>query len=219
MGTVIGEFLPLAVGVAISPIPIVAAILMLLSKNAGSTGSGFGLGWVVGIFAATGIVALLSGGLDTSDSGGSSGSVSWIKVALGVLLVVLAGSQWRARGDASVPKWMQALDWLNFPKAAGLGVALSAINPKNLLLCASAGLVIGTGGLGTGEAVGALVVFTVIAASSVLIPVLGYAVAAQRLRGPLDTLSQWLRANNHQVMAIVLVIMGAAVIGKGLGGL
>ena len=219
MGTVIGEFLPLAVGVAISPIPIVAAILMLLSKNAGSTGSGFGLGWVVGIFAATGIIALLSGALDTPDSGGSSGSVSWIKVALGVLLVVLAGSQWRARGDASVPKWMQALDRLNFPKAAGLGVALSAINPKNLLLCASAGLVIGTGGLGTGEAVGALVVFTVIAASSVLIPVLGYGVAAQRLRGPLDTLSQWLRANNHQVMAIVLVIMGAAVIGKGLGGL
>ncbi len=84
MGTVIGEFLPLAVGgVAISPIPpVVAAILMLLSTNAGSTSTGFGLGWVVGIFAATGIVALLSGGaFDTSDSDGSSGSVSWIKVA------------------------------------------------------------------------------------------------------------------------------------------
>ena len=62
-------------------------------------------------------------------------------------------------------------------------------------------------------------VFTLIAASSVLVPVVGYAVAAQRLRAPLDTLKQWLQANNHQVMAIVLVIMGAAVIGKGLGGL
>ena len=97
MGAVIGEFLPLAVGVAISPIPIVAAILMLPSKNVGSTGTGFGLGWVVGIFAATGIVALLSGTLDTSDSGGSSGSVSRIKVAIGVPLIVLAGRQWRAR--------------------------------------------------------------------------------------------------------------------------
>lgn len=219
MGTVIGEFLPLAVGVAISPIPIVAAILMLLSTNAGSTSTGFGLGWVVGIFAATGIVALLSGAFDTSDSDGSSGSVSWIKVALGVLLVVLAAKQWRDRGDTSVPKWMQAIDRLSFPKAAGLGVVLAAVNPKNLLLCVSAGLVIGTGGLGTGEAVVTLVVFTVIAASSVLIPVVGYALAAQRLRQPLDTLKQWLQANNHQVMAIVLLIMGAAVIGKGLGGL
>ncbi|MFZ2528084.1 MAG: GAP family protein [Rhodococcus sp. (in: high G+C Gram-positive bacteria)] len=219
MGTIIGEFLPLAVGVAISPIPIVAAILMLLSANAGSASTGFGIGWVAGIFAATGIVTLLSGAFDTSDAGGSSGSVSWIKVALGALLVVLAVKQWRDRDDRSVPKWMQAIDRLGFPKAAGFGVALAAVNPKNLLLCVSAGLVIGTGGLGTGDAVVALVVFTLIAASSVLVPVVGYAVAAQRLRAPLDTLKQWLQANNHQVMAIVLVIMGAAVIGKGLGGL
>ena len=102
------------------------------------------------------------------------------------------------------------------PKATGLGVALSAVNQKNLLPCVSAGLVIGTGGLGPGEAVVALVIFTVMA-SSVLIPVLGYALAAQRLREPLDALSQWLRVNNHQVMALVLVIMGAAVIAKDLG--
>ncbi|MCK8674546.1 GAP family protein [Rhodococcus sp. HM1] len=139
--------------------------------------------------------------------------VATIKVAI-ELLIVLAGRQWRARGDASVPKWMQAIDRLNFPKATGLGIALSAVDPKNLLLYVSAGLVIGTG-----EAVVALVIYTVIAASSVLIHVLGYAIAAQRLRERLDTLSQWLRANNHQVMAIVLVLMGAAVIGKGLGGL
>ncbi|MBH0122506.1 GAP family protein [Rhodococcus sp. CX] len=144
--------------------------------------------------------------------------VATIKVAI-ELLIVLAGRQWRARGDASVPKWMQAIDRLNFPKATGLGIALSAVDPKNLLLYVSAGLVIDTGGLGTGEAVVALVIYTVIAASSVLIHVLGYAIAAQRLRERLDTLWQSLRANNHQVMAIVLVLMGAAVIGKGLGGL
>ena len=37
MNLVIGEILPLAVGIAISPIPIIAAILMLLSPRAKGT--------------------------------------------------------------------------------------------------------------------------------------------------------------------------------------
>lgn len=44
MGSVLGEMLPLAVGVAISPIPIIAVILMLLSKRAGGASAGFGVG-------------------------------------------------------------------------------------------------------------------------------------------------------------------------------
>ncbi len=217
MGAVIGDLLPLAVGVAISPIPIVAAILMLLSANAGSASVGFGIGWVVGIVAATGIFILLAGTVGASDDDGSS-SVSWIKVILGALLVVLAAKQWRERGDTSTPKWMEAIDQLTLPKAAGLGVVLAAVNPKNLLLCVSAGVTIGVGGLAGGGEVVALVVFTVLAASTVVVPVVGYALAADRLREPLASLKNWLQAQNHQVMAIVLLVMGAVVIGKGLGG-
>jgi hypothetical protein len=208
MGAVIGDLLPLAVGVAISPIPIVAAILMLLSANAGSASVGFGIGWVVGIVAGT---------VGASDDDGSS-SVSWIKVILGALLVVLAAKQWRERGDTSTPKWMEAIDQLTLPKAAGLGVVLAAVNPKNLLLCVSAGVTIGVGGLAGGGEVVALVVFTVLAASTVVVPVVGYALAADRLREPLASAKTWLQAQNHQVMAIVLLVMGAVVIGKGLGG-
>ncbi|MFD1810649.1 GAP family protein [Rhodococcus gannanensis] len=217
MGAVIGDVLPLAVGVAISPIPIVAAILMLLSANAGGASVGFGIGWVVGIVAATGVFILLSGVVGASDDDSTS-SVSWVKVALGVLLVVLAVKQWRDRGDTSVPKWMQAIDQLTLAKAAGLGVVLAAVNPKNLLLCAAAGVTIGAGAIGAAEDVVALVVFTVLAASTVLIPVIGYALAADRLREPLASAKTWLQEQNHAVMAIVLVVMGAVMIGKGLGG-
>ncbi|EME23117.1 GAP family protein [Rhodococcus triatomae] len=217
MGEVIGALLPLAVGVAISPIPIVAAILMLLSANAGSASVGFGIGWIVGIVAATGVFILLSGAVGASDEDGSS-SVSWIKVVLGVLLVLLAAKQWRDRADTSTPKWMQAIDQLTLPKAAGLGVVLAAVNPKNLLLCVSAGVTIGAGGSSAGGDVIALVVFTLIAGSTVLIPVIGYALAADRLRDPLASAKTWLQEQNHAVMAIVLAIMGAVMIGKGLGG-
>ncbi|MFD6860501.1 GAP family protein [Rhodococcus sp. NPDC060090] len=217
MGTTIGEVLPLAVGVAISPIPIVAVILMLLSRNARATSSGFGLGWVVGILAVTGIMILLSGSLTPEDDGESS--TGWAKVILGLLLILLAFKQWHSRADTTPPKWMQALDEFTFIKAAGLGLALSAVNPKNLLLCASAGVTIGTAGLSSGNAVVVWLVFTILAACSVLVPVIGYAFAAERLADTLDAAKNWLQANNHMVMAIVLLIMGVTVVGKGLGGL
>lgn len=59
MGTVLGELLPLAVGVAVSPVPIIAVILMLLAPRAGGTGQGFLLGWVAGIVAAVVVFLLI----------------------------------------------------------------------------------------------------------------------------------------------------------------
>jgi hypothetical protein len=46
MGAVVGDPLPLAVGVAVSPVPIIAVILMLLAPRASGTSAGFGLGWL-----------------------------------------------------------------------------------------------------------------------------------------------------------------------------
>ncbi|APE33155.1 hypothetical protein BOX37_03330 [Nocardia mangyaensis] len=218
MGSVIGDLLPLAVGVAISPIPIVAAILMILSKNAGGAAKGFAAGWVGGILVVTVVVTLLSGLLGSTESEPSV-VVSWIKIVLGALLVLLAFEQWQSRSDTSVPGWMQAIDTLTVVKAAGLGALLSAVNPKNLLLCVSAGLAIGAGGLTAGGDIVAIVVFTLLASTTVLAVVIGYAVAADRLGPTLDSARQWLQANNHAVMAIVLLVMGAVVIGKGVGGI
>jgi Sap, sulfolipid-1-addressing protein len=101
------------------------------------------------------------------------------------------------------------------PFATRTGIGLGG-EPEELLLCLSAGVLIGMGGLTRGEVV-ALLVFTVIVASSVLIPVLGYAVAADRPRGALDALGTWLQLSSQLVMAIALLATGAPVIGKGSG--
>ncbi|WP_024800594.1 GAP family protein [Nocardia sp. BMG51109] len=219
MGTVIGDLLPLAVGVAISPIPIVAIILVILSDRAASSGTGFAVGWVAGIALGTTIVVLLAGGFTGTGDQEPSPAVAWTKIVLGVLLVVLAASQWRGRSDDTTPRWMQAIDELTPVKALGLGAVLAVVNPKNLLLCVSAGVAIGTSGLGAGGKTGAVVIFTVLAAATVLAVVLGYLLAADRLRGTLGRARNWLQANNHAVLAIVLLVMGTVVLGKGIGGL
>lgn len=221
MGAVIGDILPLAVGVAISPIPIIAAILMLLSPRARVTSVGFLLGWVAGIVIAVTVFTLLSSVFPAGDDDDSNPVRGVVQLVLGVLLLLLALRQWRGRpkGDKepALPKWMQAIDQVTFAKALGLGFLLSALNPKNLLLAAAAGTDIGTADLDTGSIVVVIAVFSLIAASTILVPVVGYLIAADRLKAPLAALRGWLAKENAVIMAVLLLVIGANLIGKGIG--
>ena len=221
MGAVIGEMLPLALGIAISPIPIIAAILMLLSPKARVTSVGFLLGWVIGIIVAVTVFTLLSAILPEADPNAVKPIQGVIQLILGAGLLLLAVKQWRGRpkpGEtAELPKWMQAIDKVTFIVAFGLGFLLSAVNPKNLIMAAGAGLGIGGAELSTGAVIGVIAIFTLIAASTVLVPVVGYLIAAEKLRGPLDALRGWLANENAVIMAILMLVMGVSMIGKGIG--
>jgi threonine/homoserine/homoserine lactone efflux protein len=221
MGAAIGEILPLALGIAISPIPIIAAILMLLSPKARVTSVGFLLGWVIGIVVAVVAFTLLSSILPEDDPTASKPIQGVIQLVLGAILLLLAIKQWRGRpkGDEkpALPKWMQAIDKITFPVAFGLGFLLSALNPKNLIMAAGGGVAIGSASLDVGSVVVVVIVFTVIAACTVAIPVVAYLIAADKLRGPLDGLRGWLEKENAVIMAILLLVIGVSMIGKGIG--
>ena len=218
MNGVIGDILPLAIGVAISPIPIIAAILMLFSAHAATTSSGFLVGWIAGIVVAVALFTALAGSI--GGDGPQAAWVGWTKILLGVLLVVVGIRQWRGRHEQhGPPKWMSAIDRMGFGQALGLGFALSAINPKNLLIAVAAGLAIGSAGLPSGSAIVAIAIFTVIAGCTVAVPVVAHAVAENRMRKPLDEAKAWLQTNNATVMAVLILVIGTMLIGKGLGSL
>jgi len=218
MNQVIGEILPLAVGIAISPIPIIAAILMLLSPRAKGTSVGFMIGWLAGIVVAIVLSSLLSSVIPPA-TGGRSPVAGVIKIILGGLLLVLAIKQWRTRpakgNQASLPKWMSAIDSMSAVKALWLGFLLAAANPKNLLLAIAAGVIVGGAGLTIGQLAVVIILFVLLAASTVLVPVFGYLIASARLAGSLDKLRQWLVDNNAVIMAVLLLVLGVALIGKG----
>ncbi|WP_400997527.1 GAP family protein [Agromyces sp. GXQ0307] len=221
MGAAIGDILPLAVGIAISPIPIIAAILMLLSPKARATSVGFLGGWVAGIAVAATVFTLLSSVLPQGDADDSKPISAVMQLVLGIGLLLLALRQWRGRPgpgeEPPLPKWMSGIDAMGAGRAFGLGFLLAAVNPKNLLLGAGAGLAIGSAGLGAGPAAVVLLVFTVIAAASVAVPVIAYLVASDRMATPLERLRGWLVHNNATVMAVLLLVIGAVLIGKGIG--
>src|SRR5215213_9982348 len=221
MNGVIGEILPLALGVAISPVPIIAAILMLLSPKAKSTSVGFLLGWVLGIVAAVVVFTLLASVLPEADDDTSKPLAGTLKIVLGVLLLLLAAKQWRSRPsgetEPALPHWMEAIDTMTAARALVLGFLLSGLNPKNLLMGAAAGIAIGSATLTLNGSIVVIAVFTVIAASTVAIPVIAYLLASARMVAPLDSLRTWLVHNNSTVMAVLLLVIGVVVIGKGIG--
>jgi hypothetical protein len=114
---------------------------------------------------------------------------------------------------------MSAIDKLTPVRACGLAALLAAVNPKNLTLCLAGGVSIGGADLAVEQTVIAVVTFVVIASSSVVVPVVGYLLARDRMAKPLDELRDWLTANNATVMSVLLVVIGAVIFGKGLGGL
>jgi hypothetical protein len=147
VGPVIGDLLPLALGIAISPVPIIAIILLLLSPRPGLTSVGFLVGWVVAIAVVVTAVALLYDPVDDSDSSGPSTTTSVVKLVLGLLSIALAVKQWGGRpkpGEKAVlPKWMAAIDKVTPVRSLDMGALLSGLNPKNLTLGLAAGVTIG----------------------------------------------------------------------------
>lgn len=218
---VLGDLLPPAVGIAISPVPIIAVILMLLSVDARKTAPAFAIGWLLGI-AVVALVVMLLVPPSSGDSGsGTSTGVGWLKLLLGVFLIALAVRNWRKRPKAGetaeLPKWMAGVDRMKPLAALGLGAALSAVNPKNLPLALAGGLSLATVDGGGQQAIG-LLVFVLLAGATVLVPVVVYLAATEKMAPKLTELKEWLAQNNAVVMAVVLLVLGVTLLGKGLAG-
>ncbi|MGY1643712.1 GAP family protein [Geodermatophilus sp. SYSU D00703] len=217
MWQVLGDVLPLAVGVAIAPVPIAAVILMLLAADAGRTSTRFLAGWVVGIAGASTVVLLAAGALAP---GGSRSTAAWMQLVLGILLLVLAAIRWRSRRRRRqkplMPSWTAAIDRFGAVRTAGIGLALAAVNPKNLLLCAAAGTAIAGGDLSVAGTIAALIVFTVVAARTVAVPVVTVALGRQRLAGRLQSSRGWLTTHSDAVLITLLLVIGALLIVDGL---
>jgi threonine/homoserine/homoserine lactone efflux protein len=106
--------LPAAVGVAVSPLPIVAVVLMLVTPRGRANGPAFVLGWWVGLAIVGAVVLSISGGAGATDDGETATWVDVLKLVLGLLLLLVAFKEWRSRPheeeEAPTPKWMGTLD-------------------------------------------------------------------------------------------------------------
>ena len=223
MGNVLAEILPLAIGVALSPLPIVAVILMLFSKNPRGTSLGFLAGWIVGVVVVATVVVFVANPAQQATGGESSPLAAVFRVLLGVVLLVLAYRDWKKRPqpgeEVAMPKWMQGIDSVTPGKAVGLGVLLAGVNPKNLTLTVAAGVAIAAAGLSTPQTVVALLVYIVVACVTVAAPVILALALGEKATPTLNNWKAWLTHNNATVMMVLCLIFGIVLLSKGLGAL
>jgi Sap, sulfolipid-1-addressing protein len=223
MGQAIGSSLPLAVGVALSPIPIIAVVLMLTSRRARSNGPAFVIGWLIGLAVIGAIVLSVAGPAGASKSGSPATWVSWVKIVLGAALLLIAVRQFRGRpkdGDeAALPKWMASIDSMKPLTVLGLAALLGGVNPKNLLLAVSAGASIAQTGISGADQAIAYAVFALIGTIGVGTPVVIYFALGERSATMLATLKDWMGRHNAVIMSVLCLVIGVKLIGDAIGAL
>jgi len=101
----------------------------------------------------------------------------------------------------------------------GLGALLSGVNPKNLALTAAAAASVAQAGLSDADSAITMAVFVVIGSLTVAGPVLFYLVASERAAGPLGSIKDFMSAHNSAIMMILLLVLGAKLLGQGVGAL
>ncbi|MGV9352146.1 GAP family protein [Streptomyces misionensis] len=220
MGKVLGDVLGLAAGVAVSPLPIIAVILILATPRGRLNGLLFTVGWILGLSLLGAVMLAIASPAGASARNHPAAWVGALKLALGVLLAVFGARQWHRRpkdpSQAQLPKWMSALDRLAPVKIFALGLALSALNAKNAPLTIAAGATIGSAGLPVGQQIASLAIFVVIASLGLFAPLGVFLLGGERAKTTLGSWKDWAAQHNVAVMAVLFFVLGLKLLGDGI---
>jgi threonine/homoserine/homoserine lactone efflux protein len=195
---------------------------MLGTPRATSNGPAFLLGCVIGTSVVGAIVLLVAGGADATSHGAPADWVNWLKLILGLLLLGVAVRQWRSRprGGRSneLPGWLRTIDRFTPGRAVATGFALTALNPKNLLLTVGAATTIAETGISAGRQAAALAVFVLIAALGPGLPVGIYFAMRDRATRLLAGLEAWMAAHHAAIVSVICLLIAAKLIGDAISG-
>lgn len=218
-GSELTGLIPLGLVIALSPLSIIPAVLVLHAPRPRSSSLAFLGGWLLGLATLTAIFVAAPGAL-----GGLHRSppiwASWLRVVLGSALIAFAIFRWLTRhGHTETPAWMRSFASISPARAGVTGAVLAVVRLEVLVICAAAGLAIGRSGLGIAADWTSAMIFVAVAASSVAIPVLAYAGAGNRLDDPMVRLKDWMERNNAALLAAILVVIGLIVLYNGIHAL
>ena len=218
---VLADLLTIAVAVAISPLAIVAVILMATAGKGRSNGTAFILGCYVFMIVFVGVLVLAGRALGAEDSRSVPRLlVDGIEIVLGLALLYMAVRQWRQRGSTHTPAWMDRLDGLSLWQAFVVGVLLAGpLSPKDLPLLIAAGGRISQTDLPVEQIVAVILIFAAIGITAVAIPWLVSVIAPGKAVATLSGPRTWLVQNHAVIVTVLFVLLGFKLIGSGLADL
>ena len=213
----ISDILPMAAGIALSPIPIAAVVSVLLANDA-LKASAFLLGWVSGILAIALLVLSLPG--LRMLSGDPTPLAGWLRIILAGVLLVVAWRKWQQRPSPEAPvvqpRLLTQIDSYNGWKLLMLGITLSMFNPKSVVLVSAGAMTIYEAKIAGPDMAAAVVVFAAVSSLSVAVPIALSWLRRDRSEEILADVRDWLIAYNSAITISVLVVLALLVAGSGL---
>ena len=222
MPQAIGHVLPIAVAAAISSVPIMATIVILLSPARSHSALSFMIGWMLGLAAVVTIATLAAQAIPGPRSARDpQEAVGIAEILIGVALLVVAVVRWRRQRRSprsGMPQWLGRVGSLGPWSRFGIGLLLN-LRPKGLLLAISAGLAIRAPMLSIGQTVIVILIYTVVAASTVAVPIIAALSAPQKMEPRLRTAEGWLARNSAVLTSLIVVLIAVVIIGTGIARL
>src|SRR3954451_20960628 len=217
MVEVIGALLPLMLAVALSSVPVMVTVTILLAPRSRTPALLFLVGSLVGMFAVTGLLAFTAQSIPASAVRRDQDAVGGVEIVLGLALIVDAVVQFfgsrRSPARTELPKLRRSVGSIRTVPALGLGLLLN-LRPKALLLATSAAAILGTSRLSPTETVVVLLVYVAVGGSTVTAPVVLTLANPDRMRRPLEATNAWLVRNSRTVTITVALIVGMLLIGN-----
>ncbi|WP_460655188.1 GAP family protein [Kribbella endophytica] len=221
MWPVVGAVLPQAMAIALSPVPMVCIVLVLMSARPVRAGLSFAVGWVGALAIAVGLVAWLTDTVAQDDAEAARDGVDLVQLAVGLLFAGLAVRYWRKRPVPGEPPPRPAIvdriAALSGPALVLTGAGAALANVKNLPLIVSAGGSLGGAGLAAGSLTAATAVFVSAASLTVLGPLVAVVIAGTaKSAETLKSLETWLLTNLNTITVVLLLVLSTVLIGRGL---
>ncbi len=215
---VVAQNLTPAFALALSPMPLIALIVLMVAGSRASA-LAWTIGWFTTIFVVVGIAAAAGRNTPAGDVADDDG-VNYLSFALAALLLYLSYRSFQNRPapgmQAEEPGWISTLGGLSLPKVFGLAVVLLLLNAKNLPIYVSIGAAVAAADLSTGESVGAVAIIAFIGSLSAIVIYLVAVLGGDSAAGLLERWRVWLIQNNATVMGILFLVLGVLQLGNAL---
>jgi Sap, sulfolipid-1-addressing protein len=217
VGTLVAEVAALGLAVAFTSPVSVLTVIVLLSLPAGQRrGFAFLIGWLIALAVIAALMVFVLHGQDFgSRSSTPSRGASALEVLLGSLLLIWAVVAYRRRapasGDASPPKWLDRIEGTHWLLAVAVGALMLSYGLS--LAAASEILKANVSRLDAGVAIG---VFAVTSMITVAAPIVAVVAAPERSQQRLATWKAWLLGNSRTVVLVVLMVVAAFLIVRGV---
>lgn len=211
---------PLALGVAASPLPIVAVLIMLISHRARPGSITLAVSWVLGNVVAISLAVYFSAVVTSPRNGLDLGTEGVFTLLLGIGLLAMGILSRRGRRDSpdphQPPTWVNSVDHLS-PVGAGVVAFTNATtSPKNLALAISAGKFLESADVSSAGIVAGAAWYVLIASLTIVVPVVLYFVGGEQSVAILRRWRDLVTANAAAVMELTLFVLGIGLSLKGL---